>query len=455
MNDVCTFNELKMSTSEQSSTGSTSTPEPVRVHGSGSAVEILTKEHRCVKKLLTKYQTLVALNSPPELRLQLAHQVCDALTVHIALEEEIFYPKVREASDTQHALDTLEVKHSTVLSLIKNIEASNTNDRLFNAKMEVLREYVTDLVKEEEGQVFPKAKKSNLDMKTLGLQIQTRKDELIDPEVQNFFIEMGSSAPLTNERCDATEHTRLSNRDPRQNTILAALPEADYQRLLPHLTLVPMPLGWIMSKSGDDMLYVHFPTDGIVSLITRLDDGFSSEMALVGNEGMVGISIFMGGDTMTSSASVQNAGYAYRLDRASMKREFELGGKLQKLSLLYIQALIAQTSQTAICNQHHTVEQQLIRWLLMSTDCLQDNDITVTHDLLSTLLGTRRETVTLAVGDLQKKGLLTIRRGHIKVIDRPKLEDQSCECYAAVKNAYAHLLPNSFRRGSVKTRIRM
>lgn len=232
-----------------------------------------------------------------------------------------------------------------------------------------------------------------------------------------------------------------SDIDPKKNQILAALPKADYQRLLPHLTSVPLPVGWTMSESGDHVRYVHFPTDGIVSLVYRLEDGTSSEVALVGNEGIVGISIFMGGESMPTFTTVQNAGHAFRLDRATMKREFELGGELQKLSLLYTQALISQTAQTAVCNQHHSIEQQLSRWLLMSTDYLQNNDLTVTQELIASMLGTRRESVSAAAGTLQRAGLLTVRRGHITVLDRKKMEQHSCECYETVKDEYARLLP--------------
>lgn len=236
-------------------------------------------------------------------------------------------------------------------------------------------------------------------------------------------------------------NTKLSTPNPKQNGILAALPEADYARVLPDLELVPMPLGWTMSESGDHVRFLHFPTDGIVSLIYDLEDGSSSEIALVGNEGMVGISIFMGGESMPSSTKVQSAGHAYRLDRKSMKHEFALGGKLQHLSLLYTQALICQTSQTAVCNQHHTIDQQLCRWLLMSIDRLHKNSLVVTHELIASLLGTRRESITVSAGNLQKEGLILCTRGNIKVLDRAKLETRACECYACVKLEYERLLP--------------
>lgn len=198
-----------------------------------------------------------------------------------------------------------------------------------------------------------------------------------------------------------------------------------------------------MSESGDHVKFLHFPTSGIVSLIYALEDGSSSEIALVGNEGMVGISIFMGGESMPSDTKVQSEGYAYRLDRLHMKREFALGGKLQHLSLLYTQALISQTSQTAVCNQHHTLDQQLCRWLLMSIDRLHDNNLVVTHELLASLLGTRRESITTTAGKLQKDGLITYKRGHITVLNRTKLESRACECYATVKLEYKRLLPAS------------
>ena len=234
--------------------------------------------------------------------------------------------------------------------------------------------------------------------------------------------------------------------DPKQNRILAALPAQDYARLLPDLELVEMPLGWTMSESGDHVNYLHFPTSGIVSLIYSLEDGSSSETALVGDEGMVGISIFMGGESMPTSTEVQSAGNAYRLSRKVMKREFSLGGQLQHVALLFTQALISQTSQTAVCNQHHSLDQQMCRWLLMSMDRLHDNELVITQQMIGKLLGVRRESVTQTVGQLQKDGLIVSARGHITVVDRPKLEQRVCECYAVVKDEYERLLPHS--RGS-------
>lgn len=239
-----------------------------------------------------------------------------------------------------------------------------------------------------------------------------------------------------------TKTKKVTGDDPRANRILDALPAEDYERLLPALEFVEMPLGWTMSESGDHVNYLHFPTTGIVSLIYTLEDGSSSEIALVGNEGMVGISIFMGGESMPSNTTVQSAGTAFRLSRRIMKAEFALGGKLQHLALLYTQALIAQTSQTAVCNQHHSLGQQLCRWLLMSVDRLHANKLVITQELIASLLGVRRESVTLAASKLQKSGLISYSRGLIKVVDRHGLEEQVCECYATVQAEYERLLPH-------------
>lgn len=230
--------------------------------------------------------------------------------------------------------------------------------------------------------------------------------------------------------------------DPKQNRILAALPAADFARLLPELELVEMPLGWTMSESGDHVNFLHFPTSGIVSLMYSLEDGSSSETALVGDEGMVGISIFMGGESMPTSTEVQSAGHAYRLCRKVMKREFALGGELQHVALLFTQALICQTSQTAVCNQHHALDQQICRWLLMSMDRLHSDEVVITQKTIGALLGVRRESVTQAVGQLQKDGLIVRTRGRITVLDRPKLEQRVCECYAVVRDEYERLLPH-------------
>lgn len=236
--------------------------------------------------------------------------------------------------------------------------------------------------------------------------------------------------------------------DPKLNHVLASLPAKDYERLLPDLELVDMPLDWTMSESGDHVNYLHFPTSGIVSLIYSLEDGSSSETALVGCEGLVGISIFMGGESMPTSTEVQSAGHAYRLSRKVMKREFALGGQLQHVALLFTQALIAQTSQTAVCNQHHSLDQKMCRWLLMTLDRSGSNLLTVTQETIGKLLGVRRESVTQILGLFQKDQLIERARGRITVLDRSKLEKRVCECYAVVQDEYERLL--SGKRGSKK-----
>jgi CRP-like cAMP-binding protein len=222
--------------------------------------------------------------------------------------------------------------------------------------------------------------------------------------------------------------------------MLAALPATDYQRLLPDLELVKMPLGWTMSESGDHVKYLHFPISGIVALMYALEDGSSSETALVGNEGLVGISIFMGGDSVPSSTEVQSPGEAFRLSRSVMKREFDLGAQLQHLALLFTQAMISQTSQTAVCNKHHSIDQQMCRWLLMSLDRMHSNELFITQSAIAKLIGVRRETVTSIAGHLEEAGIITRRRGRITVVDRLKLEQRVCECYLVVKEEYKRLL---------------
>jgi CRP-like cAMP-binding protein len=229
--------------------------------------------------------------------------------------------------------------------------------------------------------------------------------------------------------------------NPKQNHLLSALPAAEYARLLPHLERVPLALGLALYESGSVQTYVYFPTDSIVSLLYVMEDGSSAEIAVVGNEGLVGISLFMGGETTPSRAVVQSAGHAYRLRASYLKEEFERGGSLQHLLLRYTQALITQMSQTAVCNRHHAVEQQLCRWLLLSLDRLSSNELTMTQELIANMLGVRREGVTEAAGRLQTAGLIHYSRGKITVLDRPKLEARVCECYAVVKREYVRLLP--------------
>jgi CRP-like cAMP-binding protein len=231
---------------------------------------------------------------------------------------------------------------------------------------------------------------------------------------------------------------------PTKNLLLAALPAKDYERLLVHLEPVPLPLGWAVSESGRRMEHVYFPTAGIVSLLYVMENGASAEIAITGNEGLVGISLFMGGESTPSHAIVQSAGHAYRLRAEILMREFERGGELQHMLLRYTQALITQMAQTAVCNRHHTVEQQLCRWLLLSLDRLSSNELHMTQELIANMLGVRREGVTAAAGQLQNEGMIQYQRGHITVLDRPKLEQQVCECYAVVKRESDRLLLQKF-----------
>ena len=233
---------------------------------------------------------------------------------------------------------------------------------------------------------------------------------------------------------------------PSHNRLLAALPPEICKRLQPHLELVPLKLGASIYESGGKQLYVYFPRDSIVSLLNVINNGASAEIAVVGNEGLVGISLFMGGGTTPSRAVVQSAGHAYRLKAKTLLSEFEFGGALQHLLLRYTQALITQMSQTAVCNRHHAVEQQLCRWLLLSLDRLPTNVLQMTQDLIANMLGVRREGVTAAAGNLQELGLISYTRGRIEILDRSGLERCVCECYAVVKAEYDRLLPDEVAR---------
>jgi CRP-like cAMP-binding protein len=232
-----------------------------------------------------------------------------------------------------------------------------------------------------------------------------------------------------------------SSHDRQQNRLLAALRPDERERLFPHLQLVPMPLGKVLYESGDLLRYVYFPTDSIVSLLYVMADGASAEISVVGNEGLIGIALFMGGETTPSRAIVQSAGHAYRLIGQRLKDEFHRNSDMQLLLLRYTQALITQMAQTAVCNRHHSVDQQLCRWLLLSLDRLPSNQLTMTQELIANMLGVRREGVTEAAGKLQKLGVIHYSRGQITVLDRPKLEQLSCECYAVVRMETDRLSP--------------
>lgn len=227
---------------------------------------------------------------------------------------------------------------------------------------------------------------------------------------------------------------------PNQNHILAALSAEELERLTPHLELVPMLLGDELYEPGGQLRHAYFPTTAIVSLLYIMESGSSSEIAGVGNEGVLGISLFMGGDTTSSSAVVQTTGHAYRLSVKLLKEEFNRAGLMQRLLLRYTQALVTHMSQTAVCNRHHSIEQQLCRWLLLTLDRLPTNELVLTQELVANALGVRREGVTEAAGKLQRAGIIRYRRGHISVLERAGLEAGACECYAVVRKELSRLM---------------
>lgn len=239
-----------------------------------------------------------------------------------------------------------------------------------------------------------------------------------------------------------------SDHNPLENHLLAALPEEEYAHLLPDLQLVFLPLGEVLYEPGAKMRHVFFPVNAIVALLYVMEDGASAEIAVVGNDGLVGVSLFMGGETTPSRAVVQCAGYAFRLKGPLLMEEFNRSGgrrsgALQQLLLRYTQALITQMSQTAVCNRHHTLDQQFCRWLLVTLDRLSSNELVMTQELIANMLGVRREGITEAAGNVQRAGLIEYRRGHITVLNRAGLEARVCECYAVVKKESARLLPES------------
>jgi len=240
---------------------------------------------------------------------------------------------------------------------------------------------------------------------------------------------------------------------PSHNYLLAALPAAEFERLSPHLEPILLPLGEMLYEPGDQLQYAYFPTTAIVSLHYVMESGASAETAGVGNEGVVGIALFMGGDTTPSSAVVQTAGHGYRLAGNLLKQEFNRAGLMQRLLLRYTQALMTQMNQTAACNRHHTVEQQLCRWLLLTLDRVSSRELIMTQELVANMLGVRREGITEAAGKLQRAGFIRYRRGHIAVLDRSGLETRACECYAVVKNELNRLMSDVRHRQGVVSAV--
>jgi CRP-like cAMP-binding protein len=241
----------------------------------------------------------------------------------------------------------------------------------------------------------------------------------------------------------------LPTHSPNRNHLLAALPAEEFARLQPHLELVPMLLGETLYEPDGQLQHVYFPTTAIVSLLYIMESGVSAEMASVGNEGILGISLFMGGETTSSSAVVQTAGHGYRLLGRLLKEEFDRAGLMQRMLLRYTQALATQMSQTAACNRHHSIEQQLCRWLLLTLDRLPSKELVMTQELVASAFGVRRESITKAAGNLQRAGLINCRRGHIAVFERSGLETGACECYAVVKKELSRLLSDvQYRQGA-------
>jgi CRP-like cAMP-binding protein len=239
---------------------------------------------------------------------------------------------------------------------------------------------------------------------------------------------------------------------PRDNLLLAALHEEVQDRLFPYLEAVPLSLGMVLYESGDTLRHVYFPTDSIVSLLYVMEDGASAEISVVGKEGLVGVALFMGGESTPSRAIVQSAGYAFRLSARRLRQEFDRHGEMLVLMLRYTQALLTQMAQTAVCNRHHSIDQQLCRWLLLSLDRLTGNRLVMTQELIANMLGVRREGVTVSARALQKKGVITYQRGEITVLDRAKLEKLCCECYAVVRKETDRLLPFAAKPGRTRRR---
>lgn len=272
----------------------------------------------------------------------------------------------------------------------------------------------------------------------------TSSDWKCDLPMTSLFL---SSTPLTCANSVGSVLNKLSATvSHNQNHLLAALPEAEFHRLLPHLEVVNLRLGDVLHESGGKLAYAYFPTSAIISLHYLLENGGSSEIAGIGNEGVLGVNLLMGGDTTPSRAVIQTAGLAYRIRAIVLLEEFQKAGPLMRLMLRYTQALITQMSQTAVCNRHHSVEQQLCRWLLLTLDRSSGNELTMTQELIAGMLGVRREGVTEAAGRLQAQGFISYRRGHITVLNRSGLEKQVCECYAVVRKEVKRLLSDVHQR---------
>jgi CRP-like cAMP-binding protein len=291
----------------------------------------------------------------------------------------------------------------------------------------------------------PMPRRLNMCSDNVGLPVvNSRAIAALNKETPRKESQHGFGRPIVQSE-NIVRIAGLYGHNPKQNRLLAELPDEDYERLLPDLELVSMQFGATVVETGIQMQYVYFPTSSIVSMLYDTKDGASAETAVIGNEGVIGVTMFMGGGTSLNRTVVKSAGYGFRLKASILREEFDRGGALQQILLRYTQALLAQMSQTAVCNRHHTVAQQLCRWLLLSLDRLPTNELSMTQELIANMLGVRRESVAEAAGKLQDEGLIHYSRGHITVLDRAGLEERVCECYHGVKQEYIRLFPRAVK----------
>jgi CRP-like cAMP-binding protein len=402
-------------------------------HSGDDAIALLTADHEQVKCLFAEFDRLKRLGSAQD-KAALVEQICGVLKVHAAIEEEIFYPAAHYALDASDLMCEALAHHAGAKELVAELEKMNPHDQLYDAKVSVLRRQIEHHVKEVEAKIFPQVIKAKLDTAALGAAMRQRKVTLLQ--------EMGNASD--GSKSEPVRELARANTlpEPRKNQLLATLPQAELQRWLPDLEYVELRLGEVLYEAGGKLSHVYFPTTAIISLLYVMQNGESAEIAVVGNDGVLGISLFMGGDSTPSRALVQSAGGAYRLTAQLMKEEFDRGGLVLHLLLRYTQALITQMVQTAACNKHHSLDQQLCRWLLLSLDRLQGTEMVMTQALIAHMLGVPLAGATEGALKLQAAGLINYTQGRIRVLDRTGLEERTCECYAVVKKEYARLLPH-------------
>jgi len=397
------------------------------------AIALLTADHQQVKCLFAEFDQLKQQGSAQD-KAALVEQICSVLKVHAAIEEEIFYPAAHDALADSDLMSEALAHHAGAKELVAELEKMNPYDQLYDAKVSVLRRQIEHHVKEVEAKIFPQVLKAKLDTAALGAKMNQRKVTLIQ--------EMGNTSDGSKSEPVRELVRANTSPDPRKNQLLASLPPAALQRWLADLEYVELRLGEVLYEAGGKLSHVYFPTTAIISLLYVMQNGESAEIAVVGNDGVVGISLFMGGDSTPSRALVQSAGGAYRLTAQLMKEEFDRGGPVLHLLLRYTQALITQMVQTAACNKHHSLDQQLCRWLLLSLDRLQGTEMVMTQALIAHMLGVPLAGATEGALKLQTAGLINYTQGRIRVLDRGGLEKRTCECYAVVKKEYDRLLPH-------------